>query len=239
MPRQLISSTPSRTKLRIVRCIASQVLSHLTFAGNPAHLTTCTVTIVSCPDKNYIISHFVVKSEVLKTVSNKFKFMKTYHDSMISTESVLEYYEKTNGAVQWTVFNQAFAAELCAGLPSEELRLLFFRIGTRVAHASPVPHCNTLKELQTAFNERLQTIGWGFSTLHEQGEHLHISHACSPLAVAFGATPGNEWTASFFEGVYQAWFDAQGVPAGLRVRAEEQASPSSSQIFLTFGRTPS
>lgn len=165
--------------------------------------------------------------------------MKTFHDSIISTESILAYYEKTNGAVQWTGFNQAFAAELCAGLPSEEIRLLFFRIGTRVALASPVPRCNTLDELQMAFNERLQTIGWGFSTLQEQGEQLHISHACSPLAVAFGPTSGNEWTASFFEGVYQAWFDAQGMPAGLRVRAEEQASLSSSQILLTFGRAPS
>ena len=165
--------------------------------------------------------------------------MKTLNDSMISTESVLEYYEKTNGTVQWTGFNQAFAAELCAGLPSEEIRQLFFRIGTRMALASPVPRCNTLKELQAAFNERLQTIGWGFSTLQEEGEHLHISHACSPLAVAFGPESGNEWTASFFEGVYQAWFDAQGMPAGLRVRADEHAFPSSSEILLTFGRAPS
>jgi hypothetical protein len=165
--------------------------------------------------------------------------MKTSPDSNLSTHSVLEYYEKTCGSVQWTGFNQAFAAELCAGLPSEEIRQLFFRIGTRVAQASPVARCNTLEELQAAFNERLQAIGWGFSTLQEEGEHLHIFHACSPLAVAFGPASGPEWTASFFEGVYQAWFDAQGMPAGLRVHAAELTSPSSSQILLTFGRAPS
>lgn len=155
---------------------------------------------------------------------------------MISTDAILEYHEKTNRSAQWEGFNQAFASVISTRLPSEEICKLFFRIGSRMAQTLPVARCDTLDELQIAFNARLQTIGWGFSSLHVQGEHLYISHACSPLAESFGPASGPEWTSSFFEGVYQTWFESQGVTAGLRVCAEAMSEPSSSQILLKFGR---
>lgn len=157
-------------------------------------------------------------------------------NDMIPTDFLLEYYERTNRSTQWEGFNQAFASEISTGLPSEEICKLFFRIGSRMAKTLPVARCDTLDELQAAFNARLQAIGWGFSSLHVEGEYLYISHACSPLAISFGPASGPEWTSSFFEGVYQTWFESQGVTAGLHVCAEAMSEPSPSQILLKFGK---
>ena len=155
---------------------------------------------------------------------------------MISTDALLEHHEKTNRSAQWEGFNQAFASVISTGLPSEEICHLFFRIGSRMAQTIHVERCDTLDELQIAFNTRLQAIGWGFSSLYVQGEYLFISHACSPLEGSFGPASSPEWTASFFEGVHQTWFESQGVTAGLRVCAETMNEPSSSQILLKFGK---
>ncbi len=131
-------------------------------------------------------------------------------------------------------FNRALAAELSAGLPPEEIRLLFNRIGERIAQALPVARCDTVDELNSHFNARWDSIEWGFASLHEEADHLRITHACSPLAMSFG--PGAEdWVGSLFEGAYQSWFVAQGIPGGLRVRADAP-SDSGPEVVLRLGR---
>jgi hypothetical protein len=155
---------------------------------------------------------------------------------MTTQTSLLGYYERITCSVQWLDFNRALAAELSAGLPPEENRRLFFRIGERVAQSLPVARCGTLAELQAAFNARWETIAWGFATLEENPEQLTIVHACSPIAMAFGPETA-DWTAGFFEGAYQTWFAAQGSPAELKVRAEIQdATGGMPTVVLKLGR---
>lgn len=158
---------------------------------------------------------------------------------MTPPSPALAYYERTACSAQWLAFNRALAIELGAGLPSEENRRLFARIGERVARELPVAHCNTLSELEDAFNARWASIGWGFSRLEEGAQTLSITHDCSPLAVAFGADAAG-WTSGFLEGAYQAWFQTQGSPVGLRVRAmarnEEAADTPATQVRLALGK---
>lgn len=156
----------------------------------------------------------------------------------MTQSSALDYYERITCSSQWMEFNRALALELTAGLPPEENRQLFARIGERVAQRMPVARCNTLAELETAFNARWESIEWGFVRLQEDADALTITHACSPLAVAFGAEASN-WTLGFLEGAYQAWFGAQGIPPGLHVRAlSEPATLGASQVQLALGRLP-
>ncbi|WP_219210434.1 cellulose biosynthesis protein BcsD [Variovorax boronicumulans] len=155
---------------------------------------------------------------------------------MTTTTSLIGYYERITCSAQWLDFTRALAAELSAGLPPEENRRLFFRIGERVAHGLPVARCGTLVELQAAINARWESIDWGFATLEESADRLSIVHACSPIAMAFGPDT-TDWAAGFFEGAYQAWFQAQGSPAELRVRAD--AAPAADGlpvVGLTLGR---
>lgn len=156
---------------------------------------------------------------------------------MTAKDPILDYYERATCSVQWMDFNRALAAELSAGLPSEELRLLFRRIGERIAQALPVARCDTVEELSTSFNARWSTINWGFASLHDDGDHLRITHACSPLATAFGPE-SQDWAPGFFEGAYQTWFSAQGIPSSLRVRADDMDAGGLPQVVLLLGRFP-
>ena len=158
---------------------------------------------------------------------------------MTPPSPALAYYERTACSAQWLAFNRALSIELSAGLPPEENRRLFARIGERVARELPVARCNTLGELEEAFNARWESIGWGFGRLEEGAQALSITHDCSPLAVAFGADAAG-WTSGFLEGAYQAWFQAQGSPAGLRVQAmasnQEAADTPVTQVRLALGK---
>jgi hypothetical protein len=164
---------------------------------------------------------------------------------MTDQESVLSYYQRATCSSQWLEFNRALAVELSAGLPPEEIRLLFRRIGERMAATMPVERCDTVRALREQMNQRWDAIGWGFADLHEQDDHLRITHACSPLAMAFGAESAG-WACGFFEGAYQSWFAAQGIPASLRVRADTEetdagadavaATAAARQVVLRLGR---
>lgn len=153
----------------------------------------------------------------------------------MTDKDVLSYYERRTCSAQWMEFNRAFAAELSAGLPPEDIRQLFRRIGERIAQSLPVERCDTVEQLRAGFNARWNAIDWGFATLREEADHLRIVHACSPLAMAFGPDT-EDWAAGFFEGAYQTWFAAQGTPPELRVQAEAAPADGSSQVMLRLGR---
>lgn len=151
-------------------------------------------------------------------------------------EPVFQHYERRACSAQWLAFNRGMASELSAGLPPEDIRQLFFRIGQRVANALPVSPCDTLADLQSQFNARWDGIDWGFSSLREEADCLAITHACSPLAMAFGPEALG-WSSGFFEGVYQAWFDAQRMPPSLRVTALERHAPAGPVVALRLARS--
>ena len=146
----------------------------------------------------------------------------------------LLHYSQHAATPQWQPFNQALASELTAGLPDSEIRGLFLRIGRRVADALAVPRCQDTAQLQQAFNAHWAGMGWGVVVLEEQRDALRIVHACSPVARQFGPA-GTVWAEGFFEGVYGRWFEAQGLPAGLGVRALPSQEPDA-LLELRLGR---
>ena len=150
------------------------------------------------------------------------------------TAALLQFSEQTATA-EWLHFNRALALELAAGLPEAEIRRLFLRVGQRMAEALPVPRCEDTVQLQQAFNTHWAALGWGVAVLEEQGTALRIVHACSPVARQFGPDTG-DWAAGFFEGVYGRWFESQGLPANLAVRAlPQQEHPSLIELRLSRG----
>lgn len=145
----------------------------------------------------------------------------------------LLHYSEHAATPEWLHFHRALALELAAGLPDEEVRWLFARVGQRVAEALPVPRCEDTAQLQQAFNDHWAALGWGVTVLEEQGAALRIVHACSPLARQFGPESG-DWAAGFFEGVYGRWFESQGLPANLAVRTlPEQAHANLIELRLS------
>ena len=101
----------------------------------------------------------------------------------------------------------------------------------------PCPsHCETLGDLQSQLNTRWDGIDWGFCSLRDEADCLAITYACSLLAMAFGPE-ATGWSSGFFEGVYQAWFDAQHMPPWLRVTALENRMPAAPIVELCLPRT--
>lgn len=90
------------------------------------------------------------------------------------------------------------------------------RLGARFAHASPLPPCATLDELQIAMGRIWVNQDWGWVTLDEQQGSLRIAHFCAPLFTAFGPASA-AWAPAFLEGVYQEWF-RQSQAGALNVR---------------------
>jgi len=90
------------------------------------------------------------------------------------------------------------------------------RLGSRLAHANPLPACQTLDELQLAMGRVWVSQDWGWVALAEVNGGLRISHFCAPLFNALGPS-STAWAPAFLEGVYQAWFE-QSHAAGLVVR---------------------
>ncbi|RYF75874.1 MAG: hypothetical protein EOO29_23370 [Comamonadaceae bacterium] len=133
------------------------------------------------------------------------------------TASLLDYGERT-ALPDWLHFHRALALELAAGLPDSEIQRLFWRIGQRVAAAMPIVRCDDTLHLQHCFNDHWATLGMGVALLGEEADALRITHACSPVARHFGPD-GSNWANGFFEGVYGVWFESQGLPPGLAVRA--------------------
>lgn len=133
------------------------------------------------------------------------------------TAALFHYAERTV-IPEWLHFNRALALELAVGLPDAEIRQLFLRIGQRVADALPLPRCEDTLQLQQAFNAHWAALGWGVAVLNEEADALRITHACSPVARQFGPDRG-DWASGFFEGAYGRWFESQGLPDGLVVRA--------------------
>ena len=154
----------------------------------------------------------------------------------------LLHYSQHAATPEWLHFHRALAAELAAGLPPAELRQLFVRIGQRVAETLPVPRCEDTLQLQKAFNDHWAALRWGVVVLEEQSAALRIVHACGPVAREFGVdgragdAGGNAWAAVFFEGVYGRWFEAQGLPANLAVRALPTQEPQGALVELSLSR---
>ncbi|KVW61214.1 cellulose biosynthesis protein BcsD [Burkholderia ubonensis] len=109
---------------------------------------------------------------------------------------------------QWHAVLSALAGEFEAELSPEDLRQLMYRVGVRFAQAHPLSACASTGELADVLNARWRAIEWGFVELIDHGDELHIKHCCAPL-LAFGPR-ALKWTPALLEGVYQAWFDAQG-----------------------------
>ncbi|WP_225784862.1 cellulose biosynthesis protein BcsD [Xenophilus sp. Marseille-Q4582] len=137
----------------------------------------------------------------------------------------LLHYSEQAATPQWLPFHRALASELSAGLPETEIRRLFRRIGQRMAEALPVARCEDTGQLQQAFNAHWAALGWGVVVLEEQSAALRIVHACSPVARQFGPD-GTAWAEGLLEGVYGRWFESQGLPPTLSVRALPAQAPA-------------
>ena len=114
---------------------------------------------------------------------------------------------------QWPPLVVALAQELAdAGVP-DAARAFLRHVGRRMAEAAPLPPVETLEALQDAINAVWRALDWGWVRLLVRKDGILIVHGAWPELTA---PPGGEaWpaaAAAILEGVYAAWFEAQGSP---------------------------
>jgi hypothetical protein len=128
-----------------------------------------------------------------------------------TTEPVTAAYLARRGvSPQWRSFMRALVETLDGHLDAEGRASLMRAVGSRMADASPLPHCDTLSELEGRINDALSAAEWGYAELaiDTGARRLIVTHHAAP-AVAAGDDADGRWIAPVLEGLYGTWLAAQ------------------------------
>ena len=122
----------------------------------------------------------------------------------------LAYYRDQQCVPQWRDFLSILVGEL-GQLSGHDESLEFFRhLGHRLAERLPLAEQDTLEGLETAINERLRRMNWGWCLFSAQQNMITIQHGAWP---ELDKRPGCPWPlamASLLEGLYDRWLRGQG-----------------------------
>jgi hypothetical protein len=123
------------------------------------------------------------------------------------TATLDTYFRSQQVSLQWSPILFAMATELEAIASTEDLRLLFQKIGIRLSESVVEQFIDVkdLSELNDALNDLWARTQWGYVQLQEAPDCIEISHQFSPLYEAFGER-AIAWTIGLLEGFYQATF---------------------------------
>ena len=131
---------------------------------------------------------------------------------------------------RWAPLLVAFASELVEQMGTADGRAFLRLLGQRVAReANLTPAESTLGGWLDAANAWLDYQGWGHVRARENGHHLDVTIAPTPLNQAFG--PQAQVAAAIYEGLLAYWFEQAGA-SGLVLDLVE--GPATADGRLTF-----
>jgi hypothetical protein len=128
-------------------------------------------------------------------------------------------------SVQWRAFLAALAVELHVGAEREEVLEFLRAVGRRMAGRLPLTPKDTLPELEAAMNDIWSQVDWGWTRLRPIDEGIAIVHGAYPTAFETDGIMWSAGAAAVLEGVYAAWFEAQGSPLTTLKRMSDSAMP--------------
>ncbi len=145
----------------------------------------------------------------------------------------LAYYRDQQCVPQWRDFLSILVGEL-GQLSGHDESLEFFRhLGHRLAERLPLAEQDTLEGLETAINERLRRMNWGWCLFSAQQNMINILHGAWP---ELDKRPGCPWPlamASLLEGLYERWLRGQG---GGEVSVKMLTAASGEPMEFCYGR---
>ena len=145
----------------------------------------------------------------------------------------LAYYRDQQFVPQWRDFLSILVGEL-GQLSGHDESLEFFRhLGHRLAERLPLAEQDTLEGLETAINERLRRMNWGWCLFSAQQNMITILHGAWP---ELDKRPGCPWPlamASLLEGLYERWLRGQG---GGEVSVKMLTAASGEPMEFCYGR---
>ncbi|MBU8536436.1 cellulose biosynthesis protein BcsD [Falsiroseomonas tokyonensis] len=120
------------------------------------------------------------------------------------------YLARRGVAPQWRLFVRGLVETLDEHLDSAGRAALLRAIGRRMADAMPLPHCDTLKALESHINDALGAAEWGYCQLavDVEARRLLVTHAAAP-AIGAGEDADGGWIGAVLEGLYGGWLSQQ------------------------------
>jgi hypothetical protein len=122
-----------------------------------------------------------------------------------------EAWSRRGTARQWSPLVIALAQEVATGGMPGAAHAFLRQLGRRMARSTPLPHVETLEAMQDAINAVWAEIDWGWVRLLVREDGIRIIHGAWPELSA--PDDGETWpgvAAAILEGIYAAWFEAQG-----------------------------
>lgn len=145
----------------------------------------------------------------------------------------LAYYREQQCVPQWREFLSILVTEL-GQLSGREESLEFFRhLGHRLAERLPLVEQDTLEGLESAINDRLRRMNWGWCLFSAQQNMITILHGAWP---ELDKRPGCLWPlamASLLEGLYEQWLRGQG---GGEVSVKMLSAVAGEPMEFCYGR---
>lgn len=131
---------------------------------------------------------------------------------------------------QWAVFLELLSSELQEQLTALEYRQFLHRLGVRFAQTVPLEPCADLVELEREANLVWHRMQWGYVTMSDLGQTLHITHRASPLSAALQLDA--DVAGGFLEGVYAEWLVSAGSPPDLALVQSQGAGVPMEMAFV-------
>ncbi len=108
--------------------------------------------------------------------------------------------------------------------------------GMRIAIANPLPPTNTLSELLSAINTRLDSFKWGHLEIDDNNNSLIFTHSFMPIAGNGHDKIWQKGFAAMLTGLYHEWLKQAGSPASLELSLQDIMPPSTAIFCLRKSR---
>lgn len=143
----------------------------------------------------------------------------------------LDYLRRSQYRPGWQDLLDIIISGISANAGDEDRRQFLNLMGSTLAARFPLPHAETVGELEDSLNRLWSDFHWGLVKLQPAQTHLTFEHHAFPPA-APGAQE-DEWAAGLaavLEGAYAQWLSAQGGQPHVALRWQQD----SAQGVMTF-----
>ncbi|NDL64632.1 cellulose biosynthesis protein BcsD [Acerihabitans arboris] len=150
---------------------------------------------------------------------------------MPDTTPELDYFRRRQCQAGWQDLLDIMISGITANAGDEDRRQFLNLMGSQLAGRFPLPHAETVGDLEDSLNRLWSDFHWGFVQLQPGETCLTLAHHAFPAA-APGARE-EEWTAGLaavLEGAYAEWLSAQGGQPHVALRWQ----PDSAEGIMTF-----
>lgn len=143
----------------------------------------------------------------------------------LATSPELDYYRRRQYQSGWQDLLDIMISGIAENAGDEDRRQFLNLIGANLARRFPMPHAETVGELEDRLNGLWADFHWGFVRLHPTENTLTLTHHAFPAAAAGAQEP--QWIAglaAILEGAYAEWLLAQGGQPHVALRWQQDGA---------------